>query len=100
MGTILPSWLNTPVNVVFYGYLLWLCFWFFRAARGKERIVVAGWCPGLILGPFKHFVSDADISVIQYVEAVSIAVAFVAAVLILIESRPAPSSVTPSVTSR
>jgi hypothetical protein len=90
MGTMLPRWLNTPFDVAIYGYLLWLCFWFFRAARGKERLVVAGWCPGLLLAPLKHFVADADISVIEHVEAVGIAVAFVATFLILIEHRVGP----------
>jgi len=41
------------VNVAFYTYLLWLCTVFLRIAQGKERILVAGCFPGILLTPSK-----------------------------------------------
>jgi len=82
---MLPTWAGVAVDVAFYAYLLWLCVVFFRIAQGKERVLVAGWCPGILLGPIEHLVSISTAAAIQYVQAVSIAVAFVAAVLILLE---------------
>jgi len=73
------------VNVVFYAYLLWLCIVFFRAAKGRERVVVAGWCPGLLLGPFKNTFSISATDAIQFFEVVGITIALVESVLIFRE---------------
>jgi hypothetical protein len=59
---------------------------FSRAAQGKERVLVAGWVPGLLLGPVQGRVSVSLAAALQYVKAVSIAVALVAAVLILLDA--------------
>ena len=73
------------VNVAFYAYLLWLCIVFFRTAQGKERILVAGCFPGILLTPLQSLVSTTTATSIRYIEAASIAVAFVAAVWIMLE---------------
>jgi len=82
---VLPAWAVWTVNGVFYGYLLWLCVVFSRAVRGKERVLIAGWVPGILLSPIQSVVSISLATAIQYVKAVSISVAFVAAVFILVE---------------
>ena len=85
LDSVLPAWALWTVNVVFYGYLLWLCVVFSRAVRGKERVLIAGWVPGILLSPIQSVVSISLATAIQYVKAVSISVAFVAAVFILVE---------------
>jgi uncharacterized membrane protein YkvI len=92
LDNVLPAWALWAVNVAFYGYLLWLCFTFFRAVRGKERVLIAGWVPGIVLSPIQSLVSISLADAIQYVKAVSISVAFVAAILILIEGPGRPQS--------
>jgi len=91
---MLPTWARVGVDVAFYGYLLWLCVVFFRIAKGKEKALVAGWCPGVLLGPIKHLVSISAAAAIQQVQAASIAIAFVAVVFILLES-PARNNARP-----
>jgi len=51
IGFLFPRWALLPLNVAFYAWVVWLCLVFFRAARGKERIVVGGWLPGHPIGP-------------------------------------------------
>jgi len=74
-----------PVNVVLYAYVVWLCVVFFHASQGKERIVAAGWFPGLLLGPFEGAFSESATDVIQFFEVVGITVALVESVLIFRE---------------
>jgi hypothetical protein len=85
LDSVLPAWALWVVNVVFYGYLLWLCVAFSRAVRGMERILIAGWVPGVLLSPIQSVVSISLAAAIQYVKAFGISVAFVAAVFILVE---------------
>jgi len=82
---LLPVWALWAVNVAFYAYLLWLCVVFFQVAIGKERVVVAGWFLLSLLGPIQSLVSTSAAAAIQYIKAVSIAVAFVALLLIVLE---------------
>jgi len=84
-GYLLPPWAILVVNVALYAWILWLCFVFPRALQGKEWFLVAGWVPGLLLSPIQGMVSAPLANAIQYVKAVSILVAFVAAVVILVE---------------
>lgn len=78
-------WALWAVNVAFYGYLVWLCVVFFRVAIGKERVLVAGWFLLILLSPIQSLVSTSAAAAIQYIKAVSIAVALVAALLLVIE---------------
>lgn len=86
LSPLLPTWALWTANGLLYAYLLWLCIVFLRAFPGKERILIAGWVPGILLGPIEGRVSAPAAAVMQYVEAISIAVAFVAALLILLQS--------------
>src|SRR5438128_9857925 len=78
----------------FYAWLLWLCVVFPRALQGKERVLVAGWIPGVLLSPIQGLVSASLAAAIQYVKAASIMVAFFAAVAILLEC-PVSGSASP-----
>jgi hypothetical protein len=40
---VLHGWPLVAANVVFYGYLCWLAFWFIRGTHGRERVVMVGW---------------------------------------------------------
>jgi len=57
---------------------------FFRAAQGRERILVAGWCPGILLAPLRRFFPSAT-DIVQFFEVVGMTIAFVASVLIVRE---------------
>ena len=84
LGFAAPKWVLWTVNGAFYGYLLWLCFVFFRIARGKERIIVVGWSFTIVLYPVKYFVSSSAAVVIQHLDAAGMAAAFLAILDILL----------------
>jgi hypothetical protein len=85
LDALLPARAVLAVNVALYAWLLWLCIVFPRALQGKERVLVAGWVPGVLLSPIQGMVSASLAAAIQHVKAASIMVAFFAAVAILIE---------------
>jgi hypothetical protein len=85
-----PRWLFVALNVAFWGYLLWASVILLRMARGKERVLVAGWVCSFPLGLSQHLVPLSVAVAIQYVKAAGMIVAFVAAVLILIEGPTHP----------
>jgi hypothetical protein len=95
LGHLLPSWAVWAANVAFYVCLLCLCIAFPLSLRGKERVLVAGWVPGVLLSPVQGVVSVSVAAAIQHVKAVSMVIAFVAAVLILLEG-PASASAPPA----
>lgn len=82
---LLPAWADLIANVALYAALFFLCVAFLRSVRGKERVLVAGWIPGVLLSPVQGMVSASLAAAIQYAKAVSIMVAFAAAVAILVE---------------
>ncbi len=49
-SVLLHGWLLTAVNVLFYGYVCWLGFWFVRHTTGRERFFAVGWCLGFFFG--------------------------------------------------
>lgn len=85
LGHLLPSWAVWTANVAFYVCLLCLCIAFPVSLRGKERVLVAGWVPGVLLSPVQGVVSVSVAAALQHVKAVSIVIAFFAAVAILLE---------------
>jgi hypothetical protein len=62
-----------------------ICIAFFRGTRGRERILVAGWLPGTLLGPLKNLFSTSAADAIQFFEVMGITVALVESVLIFRE---------------
>lgn len=83
-GFILPKWALLPLNFAFYAYLIWLCIVFFRAAQGRERTLVAGWCPGILLDPLRILFPSLT-ETVQFFDVVGITVAFITSVLIVRE---------------
>jgi len=77
---ILPTWAVAGVNLGFYAYLLWLGVVFYRVAQGKERFLVAGWLTGGFFGPILNLVSASAAAEFDYVIAIGMLVAFLAAV--------------------
>ena len=82
LSFVLPKWALLPLNLAFYAYLAWVCIVFFRAAQGRERILVAGWCPGILLAPSRMFFPSAT-DIVQFFDVVGMTIAFVASVLIV-----------------
>jgi hypothetical protein len=75
--------------LAFYLCILWAGVVFYQAAQGMERIVVAGWF-GVLAGSLaQHVVPASSIAAIRWVKAAGMAVAFVVAVKIFLESQPA-----------
>jgi hypothetical protein len=85
-------------NTALCAYFLWLGVLFFQKAFAMERVLVTGWFSVILLSPIQKLVSRSSSVAIQYAKAVGIAVAFIAAVLILLrmpksrESAPSPFS--------
>src|SRR6266481_2761263 len=77
---ILPTWAVAGVNLGFYAYILWLGVVFYRIAQGKERVLVAGWFACVILGQIQNLVSPSAAAAIDYVQAIGMVVACLAAV--------------------
>ena len=86
-GGPLPHWAFLTANVALYASLIFLCVAFPIGLRGKERVLVAGWVPNVLLSPVQGLVSGSMAAGIQYFKAGSMMVAFLVAVAILLE-RP------------
>ena len=84
VNSLLPAWALLPVNIVFYALLVWLCIGLFRGAHGRERVMLAGWLPAILLGPFTG-ISIPATDAIHFFEVVGITVALVESVLIFRE---------------
>jgi hypothetical protein len=80
----LPGWTFLSLQLAFYGYLLWLCFVFFRIARGKERVIVVCWFFNILLNPIDTFFPKRVVIVLDHVQVFGMAVAFFAALDILL----------------
>ncbi len=78
-----PHWVAIAVNAAFYAYLIWICVCFFRFAKGKERVVIAGWLLGFVLYPAERF--SPTVSVARYVEATAMGISLLAALAIFLE---------------
>jgi hypothetical protein len=87
LGSLLPQWAVLTANVALYASLIFLCVAFPLGLRGKERVLVAGWVPNVLLSPVQGLVSESMAAGIQYLKAGSMMIAFLAAVAILLE-RP------------
>jgi hypothetical protein len=78
----LHGWSLIIPNVVFYGYLCWLGFWFVRGTEGRERAVVLGWFADILLSPLKTLRPDWAVT-IGHIGTFGLAVALLAAVSLL-----------------
>jgi hypothetical protein len=82
---LLPPRAVLVVNVALYACMLYLCIALPLTLLGKERVLVVAWVPGVLLSPIQAMVSAPLAAAIQYVKAISIIVAFVTALVILLE---------------
>ena len=80
----LPAWAVVGANLGFYACLLWGGAMLYRIAQGKERFLVVGVFGGIFLGLIQILVSESAATVIDYVQAMIMVVAFFAAVDILL----------------
>jgi len=71
-------------NVVFYGYLCWLAFWFIRGSHGRERVFVVGWFSAILLPPLEVLQHRFTVE-IRYICAFGLAVSLLAAVSLLLQ---------------
>ncbi|MFL6304006.1 MAG: hypothetical protein ACJ72H_10720 [Candidatus Sulfotelmatobacter sp.] len=85
LGRLLPPWAVLTSNVALYASFIFISVAFPRSLRGKERVLVAGWVPGVLLSPVQGVVSESLAAAIQYLKAGSMMVAFLAAVAIFLE---------------
>jgi len=91
-GFVQPGWLLIALDVFLYGYLCWLSFWLIRRTAGRERFFIGGWFAGILLSPFKMLGRQWAVS-IKYIGAFGLAVAFLAALsLLLYPAKVADSS--------
>jgi hypothetical protein len=82
---MLPTWALAAVNLGFYAYLLWLGVVFYRIAQGQERVLVIGWFTVVFLGQIQGLVSVSTAATVDYIKAMGMVVAFLAAVDILLK---------------
>jgi hypothetical protein len=89
VGWLLPldfglhGWPPLAANVVFYGYLCWLAFWFIRGTHGRERAVMVGWFATVLLSPLETL-QHGWAAEIGYICTFGLAVALVAATSLLL----------------
>jgi hypothetical protein len=74
------------LGIFFYFCLLWIGIWFYRAARSKERILIACIFVGMLLYPIQRLSVFALVAV-NYVQAIGNAVAFLIAIHIFLGMR-------------
>lgn len=79
----LHGWALVAANVIFYIWLLWLAFWFIRGTHGRERVVVVGWLPNILLPPLLLLRPSWTVG-ITYIGIFGLAVALLAAVSLLL----------------
>lgn len=83
---IMPTWGAAVVNLGFYAcVLLWLGIMFYRSARSKERVVVAGWFASFFLGCIQRLVSESAVVAINWVKAACMLIALLAAMDIVVK---------------
>jgi hypothetical protein len=80
----LPAWAATGINLSFYACLIWGgSAVFYRLAQSKERVLVGGWMTSFFLSLIKYLVSASAYAAIDYLKALAMLIALLAAVDIL-----------------
>jgi hypothetical protein len=81
------------LSVFFWGYVLWILFWFYRAARGKyERLLLASCAAGFVLSTIEHFMPPQIAANMRYLSTTAALVSLVAATAILFTLTTRPPS--------
>jgi uncharacterized BrkB/YihY/UPF0761 family membrane protein len=100
--TLQPVWITSPwllepidglpylrllfigLSVFFWGFVLWILFWFYKAARGKyERFLVASFATGFVLSTIERFMPLQIAVNMQCVSTAAALVSLVSAMTIL-----------------
>jgi hypothetical protein len=89
------GWVLIAVNVLIYGYICWLGFWFVRGTAGRERLFMLGWFAGIILWPVKILRPQCAV-ITKHIGAFGLAVALLAALALLLEPPVVPESGDPN----
>lgn len=72
------------LSVFFWLFVLWILFWFYRAARGKyERFLLASFATGFVLSTIERFMSLPITANMQYLSTAAALVSLVSAMTIL-----------------
>jgi uncharacterized BrkB/YihY/UPF0761 family membrane protein len=72
------------LSVFFWVFVLWILFWFYRAARGKyERFLLASFATGFVLSTIERFMSLHIAANMQYFSTAAALVSLVSAMTIL-----------------
>ena len=72
------------LSMFFWGFVLWILFWFYRAARGKyERFLVASFATGFVLSTVDRFMPQQIAVNMQYASSAALLVSLVSATTIL-----------------
>ena len=80
----LGSRLSIGLSLFFWGFVLWIVFWVYRAARGKyERLVLASFATGFIFSTIERFMPPQVAANMRYISTTATVVSLVAAVTIL-----------------
>src|ERR1700689_3170920 len=89
---LLHGWLLMAVNLFYYGFVCWIGFWVIRGTTGPERFFMVGWFLGGLLSPLRMLGAHWAVA-IKHIDAVGLAVAFLAALSLLLgHSEVADSS--------
>jgi hypothetical protein len=73
------------LSVFFWVYLLWILFWFYRAARGKyERFLLASFATGFVFSTIKGFMPVHIAVNMQYLSTAASLLSLVSAATILV----------------
>jgi hypothetical protein len=80
---LLHGWPLVAANLVFYGYLCWLAFWFIRGTHGRERVFMVGWFSATLLPPLETLEHGFTME-IRYICAFGLAVSLLAALSLLL----------------
>jgi|SRR5919108_4369765 uncharacterized BrkB/YihY/UPF0761 family membrane protein len=72
------------LTVFFWVFVLWILFWFYRAARGKyERFLLASFATGFVLNIIERFMSLRIAANMQYLSTAAALLSLVSAMTIL-----------------
>jgi hypothetical protein len=93
LNLLLHGWPLVAANLVFYGYLCWLAFWFIRGSHGRERVCIVGWFSAILLPPLELLQRSFAVE-IRYICAFGLAVSLIAAVSILLHPTGIDDSTT------
>jgi len=77
--------LRVGLSLFYWAFVLWIVFWFYRAARGKyERFLMASFAVGFVLSVVERFMPRLIAVNMQFLSAAAALVSFVAAIAVLL----------------